>query len=106
MIAAVVMGRKFEVVGMQSRKREVVCSCWGVRRSGKAGALPHRGTLKAVPKTVAVGPDTEDDFASIEEIVVDMQGVVAVLCRSEQRVSNGRALGVFVLVSVSSKCIA
>lgn len=68
--------------------------------------MPHRDTLKAVPKTVAVGLDAEDDFASIEEIVVDMQGAAAVLCRSEQRVSSERALGVFVLVLVSSKCIA
>lgn len=60
----------------------------------RSGALPRRDPLQASPDAVASDPDDEDGQAAFEELVVDKQGLAAVLCCSEQRVSSERALGV------------
>lgn len=43
-------------------------------QGGKAGALPRKGSLKASLDAVSGDPDAEDDFASVEELVVKKKG--------------------------------
>jgi hypothetical protein len=73
-------------------------------QKGKAGALPRKDSLEASLDAVPGDPDAEDDFASLEELVVKKEGIAAVPWCSEQRASSERALGVFLLASC--ECVA
>jgi hypothetical protein len=71
---------------------------------GRPAALPHSDSLEASLDAVPGDPDAEDDFPSFEELVVQKEGISAVLWCSKQRASSGKALGVLVLVSCEMRC--
>jgi len=64
-----------------------------VATQGRPGALPRRDPLQASLDAVASDPDTEDDQAAFEELVLEKERVSVVLCCSEQRASGEKALG-------------